>query len=215
MFSIDRNVEVNINFGGSGGVLSLMEISKKGDVYLPSSFDYMEDAIGRGIVYPETVKRIAYIFPVIIVGHDNPKKIYSLEDLTRTGIRIAISDPETVSIGRFSVGLLKYNDLWEKIQKNIIVEVESFFKAFTVLTLGQVDATIGWNIVSSWNNDKAEIVYIEHDKIPENSTLSIAVSTYSQNRELAENFLDYLTSNDGKKVLREWGYILLEEEIKK
>jgi molybdate transport system substrate-binding protein len=214
MFSMDRNVEVNINFGGSGGVLSLMEISKKGDIYLPSSFDYMEDAIRRGIVYPETVKKIAYIFPVIIVNQDNPKKIYSLEDLARTGIRIAISDPETVSIGRFSVGLLKYNDLWEKIQKNIIVEVESFYKAFTVLTLGQVDATIGWNIVSSWNHDKAEIVYIEHDRIPENSTLSIAVSTYSQNRELAENFVDYLTSNDGKNVLREWGYILLEEEIK-
>ncbi len=98
-----RGVEVQITFGGSGFVLSQMKLARRGDVYFPGSSDFMEKAKRDGLVFPETERIVAYLIPAINVQKGNPKKIESLKDLPKPGLRLAMADPESVCVGTYAV----------------------------------------------------------------------------------------------------------------
>ncbi|MCX8031691.1 MAG: extracellular solute-binding protein, partial [Thermodesulfovibrionales bacterium] len=101
-FEEDTNIKVDLIFGGSGFVLSQMMLSKKGDVYFPGSSDFMEKAKSLGVVFPQTEKKVVYLVPAIVVQRGNPKKIVSLKDLTREGVKIVIANPHDVCVGLYA-----------------------------------------------------------------------------------------------------------------
>jgi ABC-type molybdate transport system substrate-binding protein len=50
-FEKKYGVKADVTFGGSGYVLTQMELAKMGDLYFPGSSDYMEVAKKKGIVH--------------------------------------------------------------------------------------------------------------------------------------------------------------------
>ncbi len=206
--------KVELTFGGSGTVLSSMEISKMGDLFIPGSPDYMSKAINDGVVYPETVRMIAYLIPAIIVSKGNPKNIRGIEDLAKPGLRVGIGDPESVCVGLYAKELLEHNDLWDEVEENIVTYAASCSKAAALASLGQVDAIVGWDVFYSWTPEKVDIVYIDPDKIPRIAYVPGAVSIYTQDRSEAQGFLDFLLSLEGREIWAKYGYIASEEEAR-
>ncbi len=206
--------KVELTFGGSGTVLSSMEISKMGDLFIPGSPDYMSKAINDGVVYPETVRMIAYLIPAIIVSKGNPKNIRGIEDLAKPGLRVGIGDPESVCVGLYAKELLEHNDLWDEVEENIVTYAASCSKAAALASLGQVDAIMGWDVFYSWPPEKVDIVYIDPDKIPRIAYVPGAVSIYTQDRSEAQGFLDFLLSLEGREIWAKYGYIASEEEAR-
>ena len=92
-------ISVDVVFGGSGFVLSQMKLTRKGDLYFPGSSDFMEMARKEGFVLPESEKILVYLVPAINVQKGNPKRIYSLKDLTKDGIRVAIAIQKWSALG--------------------------------------------------------------------------------------------------------------------
>ncbi len=206
--------KVELTFGGSGTVLSSMEISKMGDLFIPGSPDYMTKAKNDGVVYPETVRMIAYLIPAIIVPKGNPKNIRGIEDLAKPGLRVGIGDPESVCVGLYAKELLEHNDLWDEVEENIVTYAASCSKTAALASLGQVDAIVGWDVFYSWTPEKVDIVYIDPDKIPRIAYVPGAVSIYTQDRSEAQGFLDFLLSLEGREIWAKYGYIASEEEAR-
>jgi molybdate transport system substrate-binding protein len=140
-------IPVDVIFGGSGFVLSQMKLTKKGDLYFPGSSDFMEVAKREGLVLPDSEKIVAYLIPAINVQKGNPKRIHTLKDLTKEGIRLAIANPETVCVGAFAVEIFEKNLTREeksKVRKNIINYTESCEKTANVISLKAADVVVGW-----------------------------------------------------------------------
>lgn len=215
VFEEKEKIKVELNFGGSGTMLSNMEISRKGDLYIPASPDYMEKAKREKVVDPESIKIISYIVPAIIVQKGNPKNIKTLEDLAKPNIKVGIANPESVSIGVYTVELLEYNHLTKKVEKNIVTHTKSFSDALSLISTKKVDAIIGWQVAEKWNLDYLEVVHINPDKIPRVAYVSSAISTYSKDRKSAKNFLDFLVSEEGKNIFAKHGYLATEAEARK
>ncbi|MFQ6085576.1 MAG: molybdate ABC transporter substrate-binding protein [Candidatus Bathyarchaeia archaeon] len=213
-FEERTGMEIELHFGGSGGMLSSMEMSKSGDLYIPGSPDYMARAIEHGVVRPETMRRIAYLVPAIIVQEGNPKNITCLDDLARSNVTMGIGDPESVCVGGYAVELLEHNGLWENVSGNIVVHAESCSKTAALVTLRTVDATIGWRVFERWNPDKTDVVFIKPEQIPRLSYVPAAVSVYAENQKGAQSFLDFLVSREGQMIFGKWGYIATEAEAR-
>ncbi|NIN52545.1 MAG: molybdate ABC transporter substrate-binding protein [Nitrososphaeria archaeon] len=211
-FEEETGVGIELNFGGSGTMLSSISMSKTGDLYIPGSPDYMTKAKNLGLIYPETLKRLAYLVPAIIVQRGNPKNIRGLEDLAKPGIRVGIGDPESVCLGSYALEILKHNELWKRVEKNIVVYAESCSKTAALITIDQVDAIIGWRVFHSWNHDKTEVVYIKPDNIPKLSYIPSAVLVYTDDREGGLEFINFLVSEDGQEIFRRWGYLATQQE---
>lgn len=214
-FEKKTGVKVNINFGGSGFVLSQMALSKKGDIYFPGSSDYMEVAKKKGLVIPETELPVVYLVPAINVEKGNPKGIKGLKDLTRPGIKVAIANPEGVCVGLYAVEIIEKNlNPQEKSQfkKNLVNYTESCEKTATAISLKAVDAVIGWSVFQYWDPQRIETIPLKKEEIIRIGYIPIAVSRFTSHRELAQKFIDFIISNEGKAIFKKYKYFISPEE---
>jgi len=214
-FEEKTGIKVYLNFGGSGTVLSQMKLSRSGDLYIPGSPYFMVIAVEAGVVKPDTVKVIAYLFPAILVQEGNPKNIQSLSDLARPGIEIGMANPEVVVIGMYAYEILEYNNLLVEVGRNIVTHAESAAKLASLVRLKAVDAVIGWRITGKWHPETIDIVYLKPEQIPRLSYIPGAISTFTKDRESAQKFLDFLVSPPGQEIFRKWEYITTESEARK
>jgi molybdate transport system substrate-binding protein len=215
IFQEKYSLPVDVVFGGSGFVLSQMKLSGKGDLYFPGSSDFMELAKREGFVLPETEKIIVYLVPSINVQKGNPKGIHSLKDLTKEGLRIAIANPEMVCVGTYAVEIIEKNltpQEKELLRKNIVNYTESCEKTANVITLKAVEAVIGWRVFQYWDPERIETVYLKPGEIARIGYIPIAVSKFAQNRELAQKFIGFLLSEEGKAVFRKYHYLMDRQE---
>jgi molybdate transport system substrate-binding protein len=213
-FEQKTGIRVDLHFSGSGTVLSQMKIARRGDLYIPGSPDYMSKAIREGVVDPESITIIAYLIIAIDVQRGNPKNIQTLADLARPGIRVGIGNPEAVCVGLYAVEVLERNRLLKQVQDNIITHAPNCSATASLVAMQKVDAVIGWRVFSEWNPDKIEAVLLKPQEVPRLAYIPAALSTYSLDKEGAQQFIDFLISAEGQKIFKKWGYIATEQEAR-
>ncbi|MBN2319982.1 MAG: molybdate ABC transporter substrate-binding protein [Acidobacteria bacterium] len=209
IFKKKTGIKVETVFGGSGYVLSQMKLAKQGDIYFPGSSDYMEKAKREGDVFSETEKAVVYLVPTINVQKGNPQKIRTLPDLLKPGLKVAIANPEGVCVGAYAVEII------EKIftpgqkaafRKNLINYTGSCEKTATAISLKQADAVIGWHVFEHWDPERIENIRLSPDQIPRIGYIPIAVSRFTKNRDLAQQFIDFMLSPESRSVFRKYRY---------
>jgi len=216
-FQNEFRIPVDVVFGGSGFVLAQMKLAKKGDLYFPGSSDFMEKAKAEGLVLPETERVVTYLIPAINVQKGNPKGIHSLKDLTRPGIRVAIANPEQVCVGMYAVEIVEKNlNPSEKrgFRENLVNYTESCEKTANVISLKAVDAVLGWRVFQYWDPQRIETIYLKPDQIPRIGYIPIAISKFAQDRVLAQKFIDFLLSQQGKAIFRKYHYLMDLGEVR-
>src|SRR4030043_2082012 len=218
VFEERTGVTPRILFGGSGFVLSQMKLGKRGDLYFPGSSDFMEIAKRENLVYSDSERIVVYLVPAINVQKGNPKRVYSLQDLTRNGIRLAIANPETVCVGTYAVEIVEKNMSLtekEKFKRNLVNYTESCEKTDNVISLKAVDAVLGWRVFQYWDPERIETVYLKPKEIARIGYIPIAVSRFTKNRKGAERFIDFLLSSEGKTIFKKYRYLMDPEEARR
>jgi molybdate transport system substrate-binding protein len=217
IFQEKFGIPVDVIFGGSGFVLSQMRLGKKGDIYFPGSSDFMEVAKREGLVFPDSEKIVVYLVPSINVQKGNPKWIHHLKDLTKEGFRLAIANPETVCVGTYAVEIFEKNLTPEekaKVRKNIINYTESCEKTANVISLKAADAVMGWRVFQYWDPERIETIYLRSEEIPRIGYIPVAISKFTQDKALAQKFIDFLLSLDGKAIFRKCHYLMDLQEAR-
>ena len=218
IFREKTGIPVDVSFGGSGFVLSQMKLARKGDLYFPGSSDFMEVAKKDGLVFPETEKIIVYLVPAINVQKGNPKRIYSLKDLTKDGIRVAIANPEFVCVGTYAAEIIEKNlnpIEKEKLKKNLVNYTESCEKTANAISLKAADAVLGWEVFHYWDPERIETIYLKPDEIPRVGYIPIAISKFTQDKILSQKFIDFILSTQGKTIFRKYHYLMDLEEARR
>jgi len=215
VFEKKTGIKVDLAFGGSGFVLSQMMLAKTGDIYFPGSSDFMELAKKKGAIFPETQRNVVYLVQAINVQKGNPHKIRTLNDLTRPGLRVAIANPEGVCVGLYAVETIeKHLTQAEKaaLRKNLVNYTESCEKTATAVSLKAVDAVIGWSVFEHWDPKRIETVPLKKQEVSRIGYIPAAVATYTKNRALAQKFIDFLLSAEGRAIYRKYHYFMTPDE---
>jgi len=214
-FEKKTGVKVYITFGGSGFVLSQMILAKKGDLYFPGSSDYMEIAKKKGVVLPESEKYVVYLVPAINVQKGNPKGIRSLRDLNKPGLRVAIANPEGVCVGLYAVEIIENNFTAKEraqFRNNLVNYTESCEKTATAISLKAADAVIGWEVFQYWDSERIETIPLQKHEITRIGYIPIAISKFTTNKDLAQKFIDFILSGEGKNFYKKYHYFMSPEE---
>lgn len=208
-FERKTGVKVDVVFGGSGYVLSQMKLAKQGDLYFPGSSDYMEIAKRDGDVLPETEKIIVYVVPAINVQKGNPHNIKGLKDLLKPGLRVAIANPEGVCVGAYAVEIFESEltkEEREQLKANIKNYTGSCEQTATAISLKLADAVVGWRVFQYWDPERIETIPLPKEIIPRIGYIPIAISKFSKQPKLAQQFIDFVTGPDGQAIYAKYNY---------
>jgi molybdate transport system substrate-binding protein len=209
LFKEKYGISIVYNYGGSGHLLNQIELAQIGDVYQPGAMYYFDIAREKSFIDYE--KLVAYHVPVIAVPKGNPANITCLADLTKPGLRLAMGDPEACAIGKLGNEILEKNGIKDGVKENTIARGATVNALIVYVSTEDVDASITWGESVLFAPGETDVV-----EIPGNEniikTIPIGVLTFSENKEFARNFVDFVTSDEGKKIYEKYGFTPYPDE---
>ncbi len=202
-FEQEYGVKVICNYAGSGHLLNQIELAEKGDVYQPGAMYYSTIARDKGFIDYE--KPVAYHVPVIAVPKGNPANITCPDDLANPGVRVALGDFDACAIGRLADKILEKNGIKDAVLDNTVVYGTTANALILYVSGGDVDAAITWEetVLFAPNETTVTAIPVEENII---QTIPIGTLTFSENKESAEEFVDFVTSDYGKSVYEKYGF---------
>jgi molybdate transport system substrate-binding protein len=203
-FTEKTGIKVNCSYLCSAMVLTNLQLTRHGDLFLSGSEHFMEIAINKKIVDPTTIQSVGYMIPCIAVSKGNPLGIHSLEDLIRP-IKVGVGEPDALAVGKLTVQMLENIGIYEKVQKNIVYTAGGARKLALTTAFGNIDAAINWIPVMKQFHDKSEIIMIADQNLMY-TVAPIAVTTFSKKRLKALEFINFCTSGDGTEIFQKFGY---------
>jgi len=205
---------IDVTYGGSGSLLSQMELSRRGDLYISGSPDFIEVGEQKGVLVKGSAKPVAWLIPALIVPKGNPANVKSLEALARRDVIVGMGNPESVCMGLYGIEILQANNLLARVLPNVKVFAKSCEDVISLVIMGNVDVVIGWDSCVSWNRKELEMVKIPPDRIPRIAYVAAAIPVSAKDRKASEGFIAWLLSPASREVFKKWGYVTTEEEAK-
>ena len=201
LFEQQTGIAIDYNFAGSGTLMTQMELTRKGDVYIPGGTPDYAIAQNKSLVFdPELV---AYHVPVIGVQPGNPYAIESVEDFTQEGLKLAFGDVEATAIGRQGQKLFNKLGLSEEIEKNVILRAPTINEVVTAMKMKQADACL--ITIDQIKSDDIEAVMLPDDQSLA-LVVPVGVTTFTIQEDNARKFVDFVSSDEGKAVFKKHGF---------
>ncbi len=195
---------IHIQYGPSQTLLTSLELSETGDLFLPADDSFIELARNRNLVVEALP--LAQMRAVVAVRRGNPKSIHSFEDLLREDVNLVQANPEAAAIGKLTEGILSKVGLWEKLKQRTAAFRTTVTDVANDLVVDAADAGIVYDaVLHSYPN-------LEPIELPEfqaaNSKVVVAVSRTSTQPSEALHFARYLAAKDrGSKRYSEFGFV--------
>ncbi len=197
----DYGVTVQLQYGGTGTLLSQVRVAKQGDIFIAADDGAVADAQKHKAVR-ESVK-LAIQYPVIAVRVGNEKGIKEFKDLLREDVEVAVSNPEAASIGKRTQKAS--GDRWEALKAHVAVMKPTVTELAADLKVGAVDAAVIWNSTVPQFEGLETVEIPEFNDQKDNVTANILEA--STQPQAALKFARYLVAPErGGKVFTEKGF---------
>lgn len=195
--------QVEVQYGASQTLLSQLEVSKVGDLYLPADDSYLQMGKDKGLI--AEVLPIARMQGVIAVKKGNPKAIQSFDDLLREDVRVVQADPEAAAIGKVTRKILQQAGLWDSLSESTTAYRTTVTEAANDVLVGAADAAIVYDAVLHTYPD---LEFVELSELaPTSSQIAVGVIESTRRPQAALHLARYLSARDrGLQHYQDYGF---------
>lgn len=202
-------VDVNLNFAGSGSLRMQIEAGAPIDVFASASQKHMDLLEEGDLIDTDTRYNFAENSLVMIVPRSGENKIMSLEDLADGSVtKIAIGDPEVAPVGRYAKGALEEASLWDDVSEKLIY-AETVKQVLVYVENGEVDAGFVY-MTDAMNSDMDEIEVVAEIPLTTSISYPIAIVSSSAEKQASQEFIDYVLSDEGKDIFEKYGFTVTD-----
>jgi molybdate transport system substrate-binding protein len=196
---------VNFNFAGSGSLRTQIEGGAPVDVFASADQKNMDILAGEQLIDNSSRKDFAQNSLVLIVPASSTLNITGIEDLTSPEVeRIAIGNPETAPVGKYTTQALTEAGIWDQLENKTVL-AEDVKQALVYVERGEVDAGFVY-MTDAKTADPGTIKIVATVPVSTPVTYPIAVVSASDNKEEAQEFIDFVTGKEGQEILEEYGF---------
>ena len=198
------DAKVLFNFGASGALLQQMAKGAPVDVFASADQETMDQAQKQSLVVVGSRQNFVRNSLVLIVPAGSRLSFMSLADLEQGGVqRIAIGNPASVPVGRYTKHALDAAKLWATLE-NRMINATNVRQALDYVARGEVEAGFVYATDAMAMKDKVRVAF----EVPLDITIGypIAVASGSANQEEAARFVAYVMSPAGQGVLARFGF---------
>lgn len=198
------DAKVSLNFAASGALLQQIAKGAPVDVFASADQETMDTAEKQGLVLANERHDFVRNALVLIEPADSKIAIKRLDDLNQANIkRIAIGNPASVPVGRYTMQALETAKLWPALESKTI-STQNVRQSLDYVARSEVDAGFVYATDAAIMKDKVKVVL----EIPTATVISYPVARIknSANGEEARRFINYLLSAPGQTVLMKYGF---------
>lgn len=201
-------VDLSFNFGSSGKLRNQIQQGAPVDLFLSASEKDMEILQQDGLVSEEEVRHFA----------ENRLVLASAEQLQETDLKtllanselIAVGEPESVPVGFYTKEALSRIGIWESLESQLIFAkdarqvlsyIESGNAEMGIIYSSDAELSTRLKTVIDLPKGDTEIVY------------PAGILTGAENKEAAKEFMDFLTSKEGRKIVEDYGFSSFQGDL--
>ena len=192
------------NFAASGSLLQQMAHGAPVDVFAAVDQKTMDQAQEKGLIVPASRKDFVSNTLGLIVPLDSQMALGGIKDLTKPGVkRVALGNPESVPVGRYTREALTRTGLWETLKPKFIYG-ESVRQVLDYVSRGEVDAGFVFATDAAIAKGKVKTVAVVQGHQP--IIYPAALVAASPKKGLAQSFLDFILSPAGQEIFKRYGF---------
>ena len=192
------------NFAASGPLLQQIAQGAPVDVFASADQKTMNQAQEKGLIVPASRKNFVSNTLVLIVPQDSKLTLSGLKDLSSPAVkRVALGNPASVPVGRYTQEALTQAGLWEPLQPKLILG-ESVRQVLDYVIRGEVDAGFVFATDAAIAKGKVKTVVEVQGHQP--IVYPVALVAASQKQALAQAFLDFLSGPESVAILSKYGF---------
>ncbi|HEY7310674.1 MAG TPA: molybdate ABC transporter substrate-binding protein [Gemmataceae bacterium] len=203
-------VPVRLQYGGSQTLLANIEVSERGDLYLPGDDSYLLAARKKGLV--AEILPLARMTPVLAVRKGNPKNLHSLQDVLTSDSRLSQANPDAAAVGKLTRDALRRSGQWDAWQKQVLVSKPTVNDVANDVAVGAVDAGIVWDALVRQTPALEMVVLPELSAA--NAHVAVGVLNRGTQPSAALRFARYLAARDrGLPLFEQDGFTPVEGDL--
>ncbi|CAN5516128.1 molybdate ABC transporter substrate-binding protein [soil metagenome] len=209
-FEEETGISIALNFGSTGELTQQIIAGAPVDVFAAANIAFIDELSEEGLTLPDTEALYARGRIVIWPRSGIEIAIDDLNDLARAEVkRIAIANPNHAPYGMAAKEAMVSAGIWDEIQDKLVLG-ENTSDTFRYGETGDVDVAIV--ALSLAVRTDAEWVLID-EEMHEPIDQALAVIAGTDHEEEARAFADFVNSEEGRAIMRGYGFVLPGEVL--
>lgn len=203
-------IEIVFNYGSSSNLRNQIEQGAPVDIFLSASQKDMKVLIDGQLILEKSVSSFAG--NSLVLASTTPlAESKSLSELLHdTDGSIAVGEPETVPLGRYTKQALIEAGLWEALEGKLIY-AKNARQVLTYVESENVSLGIIYSSDASISSKVLEIM-----ELPRNMQAIVypgGIAVNSENRDAAEAFIAFIIADKSQQIFKEFGFIPVKGEM--
>ncbi len=195
---------VVFNFAASDALLAQIAKGAPVDVFASADFESMDRADTQGLIAQGTRRDFTGNTLVMIVPADSALGLKAPADLAQAAVRrVAIGNPASVPVGRYTRGALEAAQLWPRVEPKAVF-AQSVRQALDYVARGEVEA--GFVYASDAAVVQAKVRIVATVPTPTAIVYPAAAIAGGPNPVAARAFLGFLATPAAQAVLARHGF---------
>lgn len=198
-------IRLTYNFGGSGPLARQIEQGAPVDIFLSASQQDMDILQDKGLILDASRVDFARNELVLITSQNSGLDMVSFEEMKAEEItHFAIGDPQSVPAGRYTKEVLENIDLWAELESKLVFGSD-VRQVLTYVESGNAELGVVY-ATDALFSDQVKVLAVAEESWHTPIVYPGAVVKGTKQKEAAEQFLSYLTSEEGKAILAKYGF---------
>ena len=222
-FEQENNVKILFNIGGSDTLYQQIYSGSPADVFMAADSSWLVKLNQNDLLYHNEYWNFTTNILVVILPPDNPANITSLLDLTKPGVKIAVT-AWTVPVGKYTnITLTKIDKTWgnptspaykgpqwekyrERFVANIVTYETNVEQVVGKVLTDTVDAGVAYASDASYlGQSKLKYLSVPSD-VNVQAKYGLGVLNESNHYDLAMKYVNFWLSQDGQTLLAKYGF---------
>lgn len=207
-FQKSTGCKVTITYGSTGTTAQQIENGAPYDVFASADEKVLDDLIKKNKVISDTKQLYAIGRVGLATSKKSSLQVKELNDLLKPEIKkIAIANPDHAPYGLAAKQALQSAGLWDEV-KDKMVYGKNIQDTLTLITTGNADA--GFIALSIYKKDEVNFQLVD-DKLHQPLKQAMGVIKGTKNEELARKFISYVDGEEGRPIMKKYGFVLPSE----
>jgi molybdate transport system substrate-binding protein len=199
------DIDVNFNFGGSGNLRKQIEGGAPVDVFASADESQMDILSNETLIDNTSREDFAQNSLVLVIPENSTLNITCMQDLADPQIeKISIGNPDTAPVGKYTRSALTEAGLWNQLETKM-VPAEDVKQVLLYVERGEVDAGFVY-MTDAKAADPGTVKIVASVPVSTPVNYPIAEVSSSNNKKEAQEFVDFVTGEEGQKTLQKYGF---------